>query len=161
MSDAVGKIVRLAALGSLARKTERWVYDGRMMRKLPTEANYATQNIWFAICKRVSDVMGQAAKIAGDDFIFYWVDGIYIKKNAKKKKAIQDYFASVGYTSKTCVIPKIEFNDYSFIIPAFDGKDKREFTYPAGNRIKSIRQYNEDLKLKDFAEEFYLGKKAA
>lgn len=159
----VDKIVRLAALGGLAKRIEQWVFDGQTMKKLPDIRSYETENIWFAICKRVADIMGQAAKIAGKDFIFYWVDGIYVNNNSDVVEKIQKYFTECGYESKINSINQITFNDYSFKVDG-DGKDPddiKEFTYPRSNRIKTVRQYNEDLRLRKLAEEVYLNIKAA
>ena len=148
----VNKKVRLAALGTLAKKTDTWVFDGKRMKTLPTVRNY-TENLWFAICKRVSDVMGKAVKIAGSDFVFYWVDGIYIKNNKETLGKIVSYFSSCGYECKINAIADIVFTGNEFEVRGVKEEDLRVFTYPQTNKKNTIQKYNENLRLKKLAEE--------
>jgi hypothetical protein len=155
----VSKKVRLAALGTLARRTETWVYSNKRMNKLPDIRSRTTENIWFAICKRVSDVMGLALNAVKEDFVFYWVDGMYIRNNINAVAKVMGVFNEWGYEVKSKLIHEIVFTDFGFKVFGVKKDDEREFTYPVKNRKRTIRRYNEDLRIKKLAEEILLNKK--
>lgn len=153
----VDKKVRLASLGSLAKKKDVWIYDGKKMRR-EVIRSYQTENIWFAICKRVSDVMQEAVKLIGKDFVFYWVDGIYIRNDKSLLGSLISLFASYGYETKVKSIHKVEFKEVSFDVYGVKEGDYREFFYPVSGKRNKIKDYNEDKRLKDLASKILLGK---
>ena len=57
---------------------------------------------FFFVIQQITDLMAWAADIAGDDFLFYWVDGIFLKPTISKKKLqeITGIFAEQGYYYK-------------------------------------------------------------
>lgn len=153
----VDKKVRLAALGSLAKKKDVWIYDGKKMRR-EVIRSYQTENIWFAICKRVSDVMQEAVKLIGKDFVFYWVDGIYIHNDKSLLGSLISLFASYGYETKVKGIHSVVFKETSFDVFGVKEGDHREFFYPVKGKKNKIKDYNEDKRLKKLASEIILGK---
>jgi hypothetical protein len=128
----VGKIVRLAALGSLAKKKDIWKFDGNDFKKMETIKN-PNENLWFAICKRVSDVMGQVVSAIGDDFVFYWVDGIYVKNTPEVLQTVLGKFIEQGYTSKFEKIPYIEFHEKGFDVQGALKTDLKHFSWVSGS----------------------------
>jgi hypothetical protein len=64
------------------------------------EGEYA--NIFFFVINQITDLMAWAAEIAGSDFLFYWVDGIFLRPGIKKAKLneITRIFAEQGYYYK-------------------------------------------------------------
>jgi hypothetical protein len=128
----VGKIVRLAALGSLAKKKDIWKFDGNDFKKMETIKN-PNENLWFAICKKVSDVMGQVVSAIGDDFVFYWVDGIYIKNKPDVLVKVYQIFSELGYTTKTEPIPYIEFHEKGFDVQGVVKTDLKHFSWVSGS----------------------------
>lgn len=128
----VGKIVRLAALGSLAKKKDIWKFDGNDFKKMETIKN-PNENLWFAICKRVSDVMGQVVNAIGDDFVFYWVDGIYVKNTAETLVKVHQTFSKLGYMTKTELIPYIEFHEKGFDVQGALKTDLKHFSWVNGS----------------------------
>jgi len=151
----IDKRVRLAALGSLARRKEVWEFNGKVMKKKKDERSYATENVWFAICRRVSDVMQECVKLAGDAFVFYWVDGIYVRNDAQTIGKIMQCFGKYGYESKTKHIEEIVFHNNKFDVIGVVSGDKREFSYQPNKSKGTIRNYNEDLRLKELAKEIF------
>lgn len=151
------KKVRLASLGSLAKKKDVWIYDGKKMKR-EVIRSYQTENIWFAICKRVSDVMQEAVKLIGSEFVFYWVDGIYIRNDKSLLGSLISLFASYGYETKVKSIHSVVFKDTSFDVYGVKEGDHREFFYPANGNKNTIRDYNEDRRLKQLASKILLGK---
>jgi hypothetical protein len=153
----VDKKVRLASLGSLAKKKDVWIYDGKKMKR-DVIRSYQTENIWFAICKRVSDVMQEAVKLIGSEFVFYWVDGIYIRNDKSLLGSLISLFASYGYETKVKSIHSVKFKETSFDVYGVKEGDHREFFYPVKGKRNTIKDYNEDRRLKQLASKILLGK---
>lgn len=154
----IDKRVRLACLGTLAKRTEEWVFDGNKFFKRKEKRSYETENIWFAICRRVSDVMQECVKIAGDDFVFYWVDGIYVKNNAESIGRIMQCLNKWGYESKTKYIKEIVFHNNHFTVNGIVKGDERQFNYRQED-IGSIKKHNEDIRLAELARSIFNNKR--
>ena len=149
----VNKIVRLAALGSLAKTKDVWKYDGKDLKKAETLRSSETENLWFAICKRVSDVMVEVVNKIGDDFVFYWVDGIYIRDNVKAFNTVNNIFLDRGYTSKFEKVPYIEFHEKGFDVQGVVKTDLKHFSWVNSSngsgkkQSKPITDYLENKRL--------------
>lgn len=101
------KSIRLIALGSLAKKTTHYYFNGKKMIQLPDIVDKDTQFFWNQICAHVSLLMQKMATEIKEDYLFYWVDAIFIRgeKLAKVKRMIKD----AGYEFKVKKIDKITF----------------------------------------------------
>lgn len=149
-SGKISKLGRLIALGTLARKEDRYHFKGRQLRK-ETVRSTLTENIWYSICKRVSDVMYEAKKIAGDEFILYWVDGIYVVNDPEKVKLIIELFKSFGYDVKIKSNLSVKYTSDQILVTDNNEKVTRPFFIPKQNQNK---QYYTDERLKEIALEF-------
>lgn len=125
----LGKYTRLVALGSLAKKKIRYIYDDDGYSKKEEIRSELTENVWYTICKRVSDLMQTAKIILGDDYLFYWVDGIYFINTPENLKKMKQFFIDNGYTSKEEETHKIGFGHKWFAVLEEDGSIKKEFSY--------------------------------
>jgi hypothetical protein len=98
---ALPKNERLPAIGMIAKKSV-WIdyQKGKATAWDVKTGEYA--NIFFFVIQQITDLMAWAADIAGDDFLFYWVDGIFLKPTISKKKLqeITGIFAEQGYYYK-------------------------------------------------------------
>jgi len=148
----VNKVVRLAALGSLAKTKDIWKYDGKNLKKTETVRS-PNENLWFAICKRVSDVMSEVVNAIGDDFVFYWVDGIYVKNKPEVLQGVMSKFIEKGYTSKFELVPYIQFHEKGFDVQGALKGDLKHFSWTCeGNtkgsaKSKPISDYLENQRL--------------
>lgn len=125
----LGKYTRLVALGALAKRVTKFVYvDGKFSHKEEVRSEL-TENVWYSICKRLSDVMQGAKKILGDDYLFYWVDGIYFINTKANRKKITKYFLKNGYTSKEVETFMVGFGVKWFAVYNEKYKVCKEFTY--------------------------------
>ncbi len=116
----VPKKVRLMALGSLAKRTTVYVFDGKKMKRDRILRNPGTEYFWNKICKTVADVMTTvAAEIPDKNYYFYWVDAIFVSKS--KSNAVKKMFAIAGYDYKTKKVEKITFSKKEIVV------DKRKF----------------------------------
>lgn len=155
-----GKVVRLAGLGSLAKKKDVWVYDGKDFNKLKT-VRCEYENLWFAICKKVSDVMSEVVKEIGDDFVFYWVDGIYVKRNEGVMSKIIERFQEKGYSVHSEFVPKVSFHDNGFTVQGVIESDVKEFSYNikgGGKKNTPITDYIENKRLLSVGQKYIYGK---
>ena len=75
------KYIRLRLLGSIAAKKIIETYEGDKLIDVKIKENEKNRNIWFNICKKLDEVMMEVADGLQDYFLFYWVDGIYFKKD--------------------------------------------------------------------------------
>jgi len=116
----VSKMCRLTSLGSLAKKKDRYSYDGETFKKEGTDHSYETENLWFAICYTVGEMMIDLSKKLGSDFITYWVDGIYFLNNPESIKIVKETFKNCGYGCKMEDVSKIEFFENEFKIHCFE-----------------------------------------
>jgi hypothetical protein len=92
---------RLPAIGMIAKKSVWIEYKkGDASSWELKEGDYA--NIFFFVINQITDLMAWAAEIAGSDFLFYWVDGIFLRPGIKKAKLneITRIFAEQGYYYK-------------------------------------------------------------
>jgi hypothetical protein len=98
---ALPKNERLPAIGMIAKKSV-WIdyQKGKATTWDVKTGEYA--NIFFFVIQQITDLMAWAADIAGEDFLFYWVDGIFLKPTISKKKLqeITGIFAEQGYYYK-------------------------------------------------------------
>lgn len=104
----VAKNTRLAALGSLAKRTIIWEFDGTTFEYKDTVSK-PTEHLWFKICEYLTNTMYKAARRCGKDFIFYWVDGIYVKGLDAVVKCCEA-FEEDGYKYKIRKINWIKFD---------------------------------------------------
>lgn len=135
----IDKIVRLASLGSLAKKTETFEFDGERMIQKSVERSYETENLWFAICDKVGSLMSNLSKQIGNDFITYWVDGIYFVNTPENYKIITETFKKEGYACKIEQVSNIVFYEKEFIITGATEVDKKVFCYAIDNKKAKVK----------------------
>ena len=92
---------RLPAIGMTAKKNTVIKYDkGQAVEWDYNEYKYA--KIFYFVINQITDLMEWAKDIAGTDFLFYWVDGIFLKPKTPKAKIqeIESIFKEQGYYFK-------------------------------------------------------------
>jgi len=148
----ISKQVRLTALGSLAKKVYYYQFKGKSLRNIKSESEPLLENIWFTICKRVADVMNECIKVLGEEFIFYWVDGIYVQGKDENLHTCLKIFSDYGYNIKYKKIKQIYFHDKGFTCNDY-GTVIREFNYPHYTEEQEKNfTYGESIKLKNLAQ---------
>lgn len=130
---------RLKILGSMAVQVEHNIYKNG--RNTGTDFYFADgkkgepesgklRNLWFVICKNVDDIFQKIIKIINpSDFLFYFVDGIYIRNHEPTLKKIENIFESYEYPYKKILINKFEVMNKNkrliIQIEKSNGKQKR------------------------------------
>jgi hypothetical protein len=131
---AIDKITRLASLGSLAKKKEVYTFDGEEYKRVDIVRSYDTENIWFALCARVSELMQKMIDDLGDDFLFYWVDGIYFKRTDDNIKKVTEFLESCSYDIKEEPVSKVEFFEDHFFVYDKSITDRKQFGWTLGKK---------------------------
>lgn len=108
------KQVRLAAIGSLAKKKKVYTYDGVNERQVEVIRSEKTEVLWDVICNKVGQCLVDVARACGDDFIFFWVDGVYVNKRATKK--VIALFKKWGYESKVNQLKSIDVTEKNIFV---------------------------------------------
>jgi hypothetical protein len=92
---------RLPAIGMCAKKSTVISYEGgKAVSWDYTEYKYAP--VFYFVINQITDLMEWAKDISGKYFLFYWVDGIFLKPTVTKKilKDIENILAEQGYYYK-------------------------------------------------------------
>lgn len=134
------KSKRLAILGAIAAKKIVTEYvEGVIKQQVVNEVfvdsicvtNNELRSAWFAICKNVDDCMKCCKDIAGKNFLFYYVDGIYINNNSKTVTAIENQILKTGFRFKKTPVEKFEVirTDKNYLLNIYkNGKENpKEF----------------------------------
>jgi hypothetical protein len=101
------KAMRLRLIGSIAILKTKFIYKEGRLEDVQAISNPILRSAWFNICKYVADAMRDMAKILGNDFLFYWVDGI-VFKGAQHHQTIHDFaFLKYGFDFKLLKMDRI------------------------------------------------------
>lgn len=75
------KKTRLRLMGSIA--TYKRIFEYRNGKLIGTTPHFNAENrhAWFHICYVVDSCLREMVTLLGDKYLFYWVDGIYVKDN--------------------------------------------------------------------------------
>jgi hypothetical protein len=80
------KEIRLRFLGSIATKKRIYHYEkGEMVGDPEIKEDKILRKVWFHICKETDNCLNELMREVQDDFIMYYVDGIYLKKKDYSK----------------------------------------------------------------------------
>ena len=100
---------RLPAIGMTAKKNTVITYEkGKATTWDYNEHKYA--QVFYFVINQITDLMEWAKDIAGDSFLFYWVDGIFLKPSVSKEKLMQieAIFKEQGYYYKYEKVENLE-----------------------------------------------------
>lgn len=105
---------RLAAVGGLAKVEEVIEFDGKKYIEHPPKRSELTEHIWNAICFEVGKIMMEVAKKCGKDFIFFWVDAMFVDVKAVNK--VKEIFSSHGFKFSEDACKYVKFSDHNLIV---------------------------------------------
>jgi len=103
---------RLICVGMLARSYSEFYYKNGELDDV-TFFREETANAFFFLIQEIDSVMKDCKFYLGDNFLFYWVDGIFFKGCTPKStiKKIENVLNCYGYPYK---YEKIDFFDYKY-----------------------------------------------
>lgn len=134
----VDKLTRLAAIGSLIKKEDLFLLENNNLEKIA--CGYVHPfffSTWQTIVGHVDDTMRAAVSEIGSDFLFFWVDAVFVANLPAAEKA-SAIFTAFGYESKLRRITRIENFGAGFrIFEEKNGEEKgRTFYFPSNLREK-------------------------
>lgn len=124
---------RLACVGMLASRKDHYQMVGREVTSKSKEVN--SMSNWFYFCvNRTNEIMMKCKEIAGESFLFFWVDGIFLS-DYSKVKPVSDYLRSIGYrySFDLCTNIKYSENDNISKLRYNKGEEVKELFLPKKN----------------------------
>ncbi len=132
----VGKIERLASLGSLAKTTRKITFDGK---KYKIEPRYAgsedTKHIWYAISWEVDKMMKKCMKALKNDFAFYWVDAIFFENKRNNIEMVKTIVKKHGFTCKKVTNEICDFKNFTVFVHSKQKGKKVEWSKFLGRQF--------------------------
>lgn len=121
----VDKITRLKCLGSIATRNVIQLYQGGNPVNIYIKQDVTLRNTWFYIVKTIDNILLEFAEMY-DNFLFYYVDGIYIwgRQNAIE---IVERLSELGYQSKVKEALTIEVGSDGDLLVTEENGDERVF----------------------------------
>lgn len=150
----VRKQVRLATIGSLAKKKRIYEFNGQKVSLLDKKRSEKTEFLWPAICDHVGKLLMKTAKECGNDFIFFWVDGIYVKRRSVKK--VYKIFKQAGFGYKKNDLKAVSVTEMNLLVHLIEPeevevggkkiiKEVKSFPFRTKERAKAFKGFNSDL----------------
>jgi len=103
----VSKKARLIALGNLAKRKTIIDFNGKSFSKALFETSEETENIFYSASAKTDAVMNRLKLIAGEGYLFYWCDAIFVR-SLEAKNEIERYLNRYFLNYATINIDKIE-----------------------------------------------------
>lgn len=110
----VSKKSRLAAIGTLAKVTKILEYDGKTETNLDPKLSKETAFLWHTISYQVGRIMARASRVAGNSFLFFWVDAIFVLPGVEKE--IIKLFKKQGFQCSVSNCEWIRFEDSKIVV---------------------------------------------
>lgn len=131
----LNKLDRLASVGMLAGKKYVFGYDGNGKIVSFEKQISATENFFYYAVKVVQDIMFELRAIAGHDYLFTWVDGIYIRGDPEALKAMGEYLDYIEFPYSVDVLENFEVKVVAQKVKLSFMKNgkKKYFNVPAKN----------------------------
>lgn len=92
---------RLVSVGMLASKKQKFLFDNGTIIGDPEEVISEYSNFFFYAVRRTGEIMADLKAICGNDYLFTWVDGIYLRPNEKAVAACEQYIKDIDFKSAT------------------------------------------------------------
>lgn len=98
--SAGSKQERLVSVGMLASRKQHFKFDaGNIIFNDEIISEFS--NYFFYAVKRTSEIMGDLKTICGNNYLFTWVDGIYLLPNANTVQQCEDYLQENNFLYTT------------------------------------------------------------
>ena len=137
--NAKTKISRLKAVGMFAKNPLEVIYTNKEITKFSHERN-PFQWVFFTACQKTGEAMELCKKELGDDYLFYWVDGIFTRKNPEK---IVKILKTLGFQSKIEYVTKLKKTDKNIV---FEKEGKQKILFLPQTYSEEIREFDLSLK---------------
>lgn len=104
------KKVKLASLGSIAKREIVFKYEnGKFLRTEPTK-RHEYSKAFFNISRYIYDVMNLCAISLGNSYLFFWVDAIFFENSPKNVNLVTEILRDCDMDFKQYNIEKFNFD---------------------------------------------------
>ena len=153
---ALKKDERLPAVGMLAKSHIKYIYKGgECVEVIPYRS--PTSELFFYLIQQIDEVMREVKWILGSDFIYYWVDGVFIRWNTPQHKidAVFKYLESLQYkyTFQECYQFKYRNYDGQCIISMYKDDEYKEWNFRSSNADDDLLKrmiYSQSTKINEY-----------
>jgi len=136
----IRKTARLIALGTLAKKTTIFEFNGEKYTTMNVTDELETAKLFYTCCEEVSYIMNSIRLEIKDSYIFHWVDAVFIKGGEALQRVI-NYLTSLQETIKKQfpLFPEVFFK----VIPCelIERKKNKIIVY-SHHHSRNIREFN-------------------
>lgn len=138
------KIERLKSIGMIATEKNIFYFNEGNYNRWEVKQDEYGKNVFNLICFEVGEVMRDIAGAYQDNFLFFWVDGIYLKKTDTEKA--EELLSDYGYKFKKEMLSDflIKKSDTFVELSFFKDKEKKVFMIPILS--DELRQNTEAMK---------------
>ena len=147
------KLDRLATVGMMASKKVLFHYDDKGKLKTFERVVNPLQGFFYYCVREVQKIMNELREIAGSDYLFTWVDGIYIAKGSDKIEDMKMYLNEIKYpfTVDDLTDFQVHFKERKINVSFLKGDSKKVFNIPAKQNgfTKDFIYYLTNLKPKN------------
>jgi hypothetical protein len=142
------KVDRLKAFGMIATNYTCFDFKEGKIEKVYSKRDEETRKYFFAVVSEVSKVMQKIKNELGNDFLFYWVDGIYFKSKKAAIKA-EELFKENHYETSFDVLKNFTLfaDDFKYTIQFGKQKEQKIFTIPKIQKNENVT-YQKNKKIK-------------
>lgn len=131
---------RLACVGMLAsKKIETFFVEGKPQRFEIHTSIY--RNVFFVLVRWVDKVMLEIADALKRDFIFFWVDGIYMRKGTPKNKVekVKEILMKYNFDFHIDILSDFKLKNKSnkIIITFLKDSENKRFVFKDRNKINN------------------------
>jgi hypothetical protein len=136
------KFERLPAIGMLARKSMVFTYQQGACTDTEIDLSPNAQ-VFYYLIEKVEEAMQEAKRIAGDHYLFHWVDGVFIDAALPKKKLaqIENVFKKRHYMYKYEIVEnmKVWREDDDIWVDMIKNGESKKFSFIDRNFQKNIQ----------------------
>jgi hypothetical protein len=116
------KTARLKSVGMFAKNPMSLIFEkGEIVNFEQNRDPFAW--VFFLACLKTGEAMELCKKELGDDFLFYWVDGIFFRNNTEKIPIILEILSTLGFKAKLENVENLRKSEKTLLFNK-DGKEK-------------------------------------
>lgn len=142
------KTERLPCVGMLATSHTKFSYSNGECYNVDVFRS-PTAPVFFYLIDEINYIMQQIQFLLGEDFIFYWVDGVFFNYNTppEKVQAIENFLTESGYDYKYENVQdfKIEVDEKKLMLKMVKNGDPKQYIVGKDDVGESVKTYLNDL----------------
>jgi len=147
------KMERLVSVGMLATSHVKYYYSGGNCVDFKPYRE-PTAEIFFHLIDEINYMMQDIKWILGNDFIFYWVDGVFIKPSVSKQKIqkVENLLISMGYKYKYEKVENFSVNRIQdkVIVEMIKNDESKRYEFSTGASGRKLGKHIAKKAMQDY-----------